>query len=123
MIMFDEKVQRTKDDHENIMNTIKWAKSLNLDKLSYAGIDFYEYRVAIKIVPGSFGSFRRTLGTGWKRDRKFSNSEGSIFMTYYHKNDHSKGLTIVIDALLVKETCQRIQIGIKEVPQYEIICT
>lgn len=123
MKMFDKEVKRTEDSHRDIMGTIEWAKSLNLDKLKYADISFYEYRVTISIPPGSFGAFRRTLGTEWKRESKFSNAQGSIFILYNHKKNHSKGLTIVIDALLRKETCQRVQIGIEEVPQYKIICT
>lgn len=124
MNIFDKEVQQMENEYQRTQDTIEWAKSLNLDQIDCYEVSFYSWYISLKIAPSSsFSKLRQSIGTGWRRHSDHTNQEGSIFITYYRKDNPDKHLTIIIDALLADlSLCERVQVGIKEVPQYEIVC-
>jgi hypothetical protein len=67
-----------------------------------------------------FKQVRKLLGRNWKRHRSFSNDQGRKFIIYLAQD--KTDLTICLEPEHENATCQRLQVGTKEIPIYRVTC-
>lgn len=128
MTPFEKAVQHNEEKYQNLTDTAKWAKEVGIDQIAQhvVEVDIFESYINLCIPPGDLAllrKIRRLLGHNWKYRRSHINeSNGSKFMHYQHKNNYKRDLNILIDSSLAGQSCQRVQIGTKEIPVYQIVC-
>lgn len=80
-------------------------------------------RFDVPYTPDAFTKFRQLLGKEWKRKgHEWTSEDGDKYFSFCHKETQVR-LLLCLRPDLEGATCQRKQIGTKEIPVYEVICS
>lgn len=91
------------------------------------GADLYSssdyLRIDLPYTATAFKDARRLLGKDWKREgyEWTDKIDGDRIFSLYHKATRIR-LMLVLRANVQGATCERRQVGVKEVPVYEVVC-
>lgn len=123
---FTAKLEKALNDHTSkVEKTIQAAKDLPEIGHLYTGIEAGRVRVDIPFTPTAYKEYRKALGSKWKQrsgmKQSTQNDVGDNYWYFIHEN--GVHLTLCLDAASEHATCKRVQIGMKEVPVFETICS
>lgn len=68
-----------------------------------------------------FRQVRRLLGIEWKSKYRHGDDDGCQYFVYIH-HEHKTELVLTMKPYHPGSTCQRKQVGVKEVPVFEVVC-
>lgn len=81
-------------------------------------------RIDIPMTITAFADFRRFLGSDWTRDKaayEYQADDGDRYFSFLRKETGIE-LKLCLRADSQYATCQRKQVGVKEVPIFEVVC-
>jgi hypothetical protein len=84
----------------------------------------YELNLQMPFDPVLFAKVRRTLGKDWRFiGKSLSQEYGIAYRRYRCAHDKTLTLSIALNTMKEGSTCRRVQVGTKEVPVYEVVCS
>jgi hypothetical protein len=113
-------VQELKDEATKLLKTAELIEKMLPDDMpgKIWGTD-RNIRITLPFNWSLFQQARRKLGQEWKRLNSFTTDKGDLLITYRQGDAE---LVITLDFAHDGATCERRQVGVKEVPIYQVVC-